>query len=101
MNLSRILLYILFAVFIFDPTGSLRAQDIDKLDPTLKLLLAQPDRAVTPEFAPLTKIVVGDTSVDIFIRTLAPANFNIPGMQIKSVLGDIVVASVPILVFST
>lgn len=72
------------------------AQDIHKLDPTLKILLAQPALATSPAYKPLTRITQADTTIDIFIRTTdGVGNWAVPGLTVKSIVGPIVVASVP------
>ena len=56
----------LFTAVLVLPT---RARDVNKLDPVLKILLAQPSLITAPIYKPLTKVSQSDTTIDIFIRT--------------------------------
>ena len=84
-----------FLVFVW-ASGVAWGQDLNKLDPALKLLLKQPELAARPTFSALTTATATDTSIDVFIRTTSTPNFSIPGMKIKSILGTIIIASVPV-----
>ena len=77
-------------------SGSVWGQDGNKLDPSLQLLLNQPGLAARPTFSPLARVTASDTTIDVFIRTTSTPTFSIPGMKIKSVMGTLMIASVPV-----
>ena len=89
--------WVIRAIFIAGFIQPSRAQEMSKLDPTLKTLLAQPALVTTPIYKPFARISQSDTTIDILIRTTnGVGNWAVPGMTIKSITGNIVVASVPL-----
>jgi subtilisin family serine protease len=95
-TLSRTIIRFTSLLILCFVSGTAGAQEFDKLDPTLRMLVERPKLAVTPALRPLTRNAGADTEVDVFIRTTGTTPvFSIPGMTIKSVIGSIVVAGVP------
>lgn len=71
-------------------------QSNEKLDPVLKLLVATVPGATSPMLRPLVKVTNGTPTVNVFIQTEGSASFATPGVEVQSVLGSIVIASVPV-----
>ena len=71
-------------------------QSNEKLDPVLKLLVSSVPGATSPTLRPLVKVTNGAPTVDVFIQTAGATSFATPGVEVQSVLGSIVIASVPI-----
>lgn len=99
LRMSRLLyMTVMLSVIAFMPGASFgQTGDGDKLDPTLKMLVADPSLVQTAAFKPLAKVTQDQSAIDVFIRTTnGSSNFGLPGVQVKATIGNIVVASLPI-----
>ncbi|MBI4553650.1 MAG: S8 family serine peptidase [Candidatus Latescibacteria bacterium] len=96
-TISRLSLRVLlFTLMVVVPAIGF-SQENDKLDPVLKKLIVSPDAAQTPALRPLVRTTGIEPTVGVFIRTTNGAvALDTPGLQVQTVIGEIVVAEVPI-----
>lgn len=92
--MSRIVTLLAFVVFLI-PSVSF-GQSVDKLDPILKRLVALPTVDIPPSIKPVITQAGGEPRIDVFIRSSGGITFSTPGVIVKSVIGHIIVASVPV-----
>jgi len=92
--MSRIVALLAVVVFLI-PSVSF-GQSVDKLDPILKRLVALPAADIPPSIKPVITQAGGEPRIDVFIRSSGGITFSTPGVIVKSVIGHIIVASVPV-----
>lgn len=94
---SRLSLSVFFLTLMVVVPAIGFSQESDKLDPVLKKLIVSPDAAQTPALRPLIRTTGIEPAVGVFIRTTNGATvLDTPGLQVQTVIGEIVVATVPI-----
>lgn len=91
--MPRTILLILILFFI---PGVSSSQPSDKLDPILKHLVMRQETALPPTLKPILTQSGDMPRVDVFIQTNGGTTFSTPGIIVKSAIGDIIVASVPL-----
>jgi minor extracellular serine protease Vpr len=91
--MPRTILLILILFFI---PGVSSSQPSDKLDPILKHLVMRQETALPPTLKPILTQYGDMPRVDVFIQTNGGTTFSTPGIIVKSAIGDIIVASVPL-----
>ena len=91
--MPRTILLILILFFI---PGVSSSQPSDKLDPILKHLVMRQGSAIPPALKPILTQTGDVPRVDVFIQTNGGTTFSTPGIIVKSAIGNIIIASVPI-----